>query len=136
MKKRGFGTGRWNGFGGNIQEGETIEEAARREVLEEAGIQVGTIEKMGIILFEFKGKPDTPKVHIFKTNEFTGEPTESDEMKPRWFDESDIPYNEMWVDDTYWLPLVLAGKKFKGYFLFEGEGKILKKELQEVKTLQ
>ena len=92
MKKRGFGQGRWNGFGGNVIEGETIENAARREVLEEAGIQVGTIEKMGVILFEFQGKPDTPEVHIFKTNEFTGEPKESDEMRPQWFEESDIPY--------------------------------------------
>ncbi|XP_032115703.1 7,8-dihydro-8-oxoguanine triphosphatase isoform X1 [Sapajus apella] len=30
MKKRGFGAGRWNGFGGKVQEGETIEEGAKR----------------------------------------------------------------------------------------------------------
>ena len=30
MKKRGFGAGWWNGFGGKVQSGETIEEAARR----------------------------------------------------------------------------------------------------------
>lgn len=30
MKKRGFGAGRWNGFGGKVQAGETIEDAARR----------------------------------------------------------------------------------------------------------
>lgn len=30
MKKRGFGAGKWNGFGGKVQPGETIEEAARR----------------------------------------------------------------------------------------------------------
>lgn len=30
MKKRGFGAGRWNGFGGKIQVGETIEEGAIR----------------------------------------------------------------------------------------------------------
>ena len=30
MKKRGFGVGRWNGFGGKVQEGETIEEGAIR----------------------------------------------------------------------------------------------------------
>ena len=30
MKKRGFGEGKWNGFGGKVQSGETIEEAARR----------------------------------------------------------------------------------------------------------
>ena len=30
MKKRGFGTGKWNGFGGKIEAGETIEQAAVR----------------------------------------------------------------------------------------------------------
>lgn len=30
MKKRGFGEGRWNGFGGKVQLDETIEEAAKR----------------------------------------------------------------------------------------------------------
>lgn len=135
MKKRGFGAGRWNGFGGNVDKGETIEDAARREVLEEAGIKVGEVEKMGVILFEFQGKPDMPEVHIFIATEFSGEPTESEEMKPQWFEIDKIPYEEMWVDDKYWLPLALAGKKFKGYFLFEGEGKILKQELSGVDTL-
>lgn len=30
MKKRGFGAGKWNGFGGKVQPGESIEDAARR----------------------------------------------------------------------------------------------------------
>ena len=30
FKKRGFGAGRWNGFGGKVQHDETIEEAAVR----------------------------------------------------------------------------------------------------------
>jgi len=32
MKKRGFGAGRWNGFGGKVQTEETIEEAAIRQL--------------------------------------------------------------------------------------------------------
>ena len=34
MKKRGFGAGWWNGFGGKVQQGETIEEAAKRSIKE------------------------------------------------------------------------------------------------------
>ena len=30
LKKRGFGQGRWNGFGGKVQKGESIAEAAKR----------------------------------------------------------------------------------------------------------
>lgn len=131
MKKRGFGAGRWNGFGGKVLDDETIKDAAKRETLEEAGIQVGTLEEMGVIEFEFQGDPQLLEVHIFSAAEFSGEPRETEEMKPQWFEISEIPYEAMWPDDIYWLPLFLEGKKFKGRFLF-GEGDIiLQQELKE-----
>ena len=37
-KLRGFGTGYFNGFGGKVEPGESVEEGAHRELLEEAGI--------------------------------------------------------------------------------------------------
>ena len=137
MKKRGFGAGRWNGFGGKVEEGETIEEAALREVREEAGIAVKEIEKYGIIDFETKDKPEILEVHIFKGNDITGEPVESEEMRPSWFHVDDIPFDTMWPDDIYWFPLLLAGKKFKGRFLFDNSdnANILNHELIEVKEI-
>ena len=32
MKKRGFGVGKWNGFGGKLEPGESFAEGAVREV--------------------------------------------------------------------------------------------------------
>lgn len=95
MKKRGFGAGRWNGFGGKVQKGETTEEAALREIKEEAGITVKRMEHRGIIDFEFKGNPEILKVHIFKANEIEGKPQESEEMKPMWFNINEIPFDSM-----------------------------------------
>lgn len=132
MKKRGFGAGRWNGFGGHVEEGETVEETARREVKEEAGIEIDHIEKRGIIEFAWKGKEEILEVHIFYGSDFVGEPTESEEMKPQWFPLDQIPYDEMWSDDRYWLPLFLEGKKFEASFLFDGKDKVIKHELEEV----
>ncbi len=60
-------------------------------------------------------------IHVFRVSGFSGEPVETTEMRPRWFtvnekDESNglppIPYDQMWPDDKYWLPLLLQG----GYF--------------------
>ncbi len=135
MKKRGFGAGRWNGFGGKVGATETIENAAKRELREEAGIETEYLEKVGIIDFEFKGNPEILQVHIFRSNNFSGEPRESEEMKPQWFPVDEIPFKEMWPDDIYWMPLFLNRKKFKGKFLFGESDSILEKELSEVKEL-
>ena len=44
-KKRGFGEGFYNGFGGKVEEGETVEEATLRELEEEAGIKATDASK-------------------------------------------------------------------------------------------
>lgn len=132
MKKRGFGAGRWNGFGGKVSPEETIEEAAKRETQEEAGIAVENMNKVGIIEFEFQKSGEIVEVHIFRSEKFSGDPTESEEMKPQWFHVDEIPFQEMWPDDIFWMPLFLGGKKFKGKFLFGEADVILEKELKEV----
>jgi len=135
MKKRGFGAGRWNGFGGKLKKGETIEGALKRETIEEAGGEINNFDKVGIIEFEFKGNPEILEVHIFRASDFSGEPTESEEMKPQWFDQSELPFDNMWPDDIHWFPLFLVGKKFKGKFLFGENDVILEKRLSEVERI-
>uniref|UniRef100_M4A4D3 Oxidized purine nucleoside triphosphate hydrolase n=1 Tax=Xiphophorus maculatus TaxID=8083 RepID=M4A4D3_XIPMA len=119
MKKRGFGAGKWNGFGGKVQPGETIEEAARRELQEESGLTVDVLDKIGNIKFEFVGETEMLDVHIFRADKYNGEPTESEEMRPQWFDCDKIPFSQMWADDVLWFPLMLQKKKFVGYFKFQ-----------------
>lgn len=138
LKKRGFGEGRWNGFGGKLNEGETIEEAAHRELKEETGIHSHEMEKRGIITFKFQEESTGDlEVHIFHVTKFEGEANESEEMKPQWFEKEEIPFEEMWSDDKYWMPLFLEGKKFRGEFLFGGEksNNIITSELNEVEEL-
>lgn len=141
MKKRGFGAGRWNGFGGKVEEGESIAQAASRELLEEAGIRAHTLDLVGVLEFTFLDDPKELEVHVFKAEDFNGEPVESEEMAPQWFALEDIPYEHMWTDDEHWLPLLLSGKKFSGKFLFdmpataEHAAKIISHELHEVGSL-
>ncbi|XP_017558701.1 7,8-dihydro-8-oxoguanine triphosphatase [Pygocentrus nattereri] len=135
MKKRGFGAGKWNGFGGKVQSGETIEQAARRELLEESGLTVDILQKIGNITFEFIGETELMDVHIFRADTYTGEPTESEEMRPQWFDIDKIPFSQMWADDVLWFPLMLQKKKFLGYFKFQGHDVIVEHKLDEVQEL-
>ena len=135
MKKRGFGAGKWNGFGGKVLPQETIIEGAVREIKEESNIDAAKLKEAGVIEFEFKGNSELLEVHIFGVEQFKGKPTESEEMKPRWFYIDEIPFEDMWPDDKYWFPLFLRGKKFKGKFLFGKSDLILEKELREVKEI-
>lgn len=53
MKKRGFGIGKWNGFGGKVSNEKSTEEVLLRELKEEALIEVESPVKIGILEFEF-----------------------------------------------------------------------------------
>ena len=119
MKKRGFGKGRWNGFGGKVKESETIEEGVERELYEEAGIKTKNICQLGFLEFSFENSEDILEVHIFRTEEFQDEIQETEEMKPEWFLENEIPFEKMWPGDKFWMPLFLKNKKFKGEIFFD-----------------
>jgi 8-oxo-dGTP diphosphatase / 2-hydroxy-dATP diphosphatase len=132
MKKRGFGAGRWNGFGGKVKDGESIEEAARREMREESGLEATAMEPRGNLLFRFAQTGKELAVTVFAVTSCTGDPIETDEMRPQWFLVDQIPFEAMWPDDIYWFPLFMGGKRFTGTFVF-GEGDvIIHSELCEV----
>lgn len=125
MKKRGFGKGKWNGFGGKVAPNEGIEQATTREIFEEAGITPQALEKVALLHFEFEDKPEWEmQVHAYITRKWKGQPSESEEMKPKWFSLDEIPLEQMWDDDTYWLTRALAGEKLEGWFLFGKDEKV------------
>ena len=118
-KKRGFGSGRFNGFGGKVEPNESLEAAALRELQEEAGIIADNLESVGTLEFSFVDNEDRLQVHLFVTTQFEGVPVETEEMRPEWFVFSDVPYEHMWPDDRYWLPQVLQGERCQGSFHFD-----------------
>ena len=125
MKKRGFGVGKWNGLGGKVKAGESVKSAALRELREEVGVSASP-EKMktaGMIKFRFKEHPEwNQNMHVFLIDEWQGVPQETEEMKPRWYSNSEIPFAKMWCVDRYWLPSVLAGKRIDGRFYYNAKG--------------
>lgn len=141
MKKRGFGEGKINGFGGKIEEfDESICHAAAREVKEECGLDVhhNYLVKSAEIDFYFPYKREwDQKVHVFVVyyNEDMGEPKESEEMSVVWYRIEDIPFEKMWDPDKNWIPYILDNKKILSEIHFNEDNNTTDKiEIKEIES--
>ncbi|MCI5837107.1 MAG: 8-oxo-dGTP diphosphatase [Veillonellaceae bacterium] len=124
-KLRGFGRGKWNGFGGKLRPGETVTAGALRELAEEAGLTAlaEDLVRIADLQFDFTAAPElNHPAAVFVLERYAGEPVRTEEMEPRWFPQTELPYTEMWAADAVWLPQVLAGNYVRGRILFAADG--------------
>ncbi len=135
QKKRGFRPGLWNGYGGKVMEGESVDSAAVRELREESGIILESLPKRGIMTFLMDGHEEVWEMHIYAVGEFNGEAIETDEMRPQWFKRAELPSEKMWPDNLIWLPLIFAGKNFRGTMHYDREYNVISHEIVEVSEL-
>lgn len=117
-KKRGLGAGKVNAPGGRLEGDETIEECAVREVQEELHVTPKRLDRRGQLRFQFLDGY-TLHVHVVFAAGHDGTPRETEEAKPRWTSIDAIPFDDMWVDDRFWLPHALAGHHVDGRFVFD-----------------
>lgn len=119
-KKRGLGAGKVNGPGGRLEAGESALDAARRETREEVGVTPTGLAAAGELHFQFV---DGYALHctVFTASGYRGDLIETDEAKPFWTEISAIPFDDMWTDDRQWIPWMLDGRPFRGYFHFDGD---------------
>ena len=115
MKKRGFGAGMWNGFGGKVELGETVEEGARRELEEETGWRAGTCERLTSVLTT-PGFTDE-RIHLFMASELSSaqqnlQDDEVIELVPMAFrDALDLVWNGKIEDGKTALALIHAARQ-------------------------
>jgi 8-oxo-dGTP diphosphatase len=133
IKARKIGAGLWNGYGGKIEPGETIRQAASRELQKEVGISVPPDKLIKCAVVDFhnlrpSGRGYIFQVHVYLATEWMGHPQETDEMKsPTWWKINQLPIKKMMLADRKWLKLVLEGKKFEAEFWYGPGQKTLRK---------
>lgn len=134
-KLRGFGKGFYNGFGGKVEQTETIVQAAIRELEEECCLLAAEADMcpMGILTFFWLDEQTPPwEVHIFTVEEWLGEPRRTDEMDPAWFHRHELPWDIMWPDDPHWYPYIFSHTKFAGRFYFTNTTTLVKYQIREI----
>lgn len=120
-KKRGLGAGKINGPGGKIDPGETSEQCAIRETQEELGVTAIAPVKHGELWFQFV---DGLSLHVdvWVATRYEGTAIETDEAIPLWTPLTQLPFDEMWADDRFWLrEVVVERQKFVGRFDFDND---------------
>ncbi len=129
MKRQSFGSGKWNGYGGKVDEGESPRAAVIRELREESGLVAheDDLMQVGRIKFFFEDEPKF-ECHVYVLHAWEGEPVDSDEMHDaRWFPVSTLPFAQMWPADAVWIPLILAGECIDAKVVYSADGTSLEK---------
>ncbi len=128
LKRKGFGAGNYNGVGGKVDSGETIEQGMLRECMEEICVKPTDYSLVGKLIYNeyMKGEPVIFETYVYLASGYIGNIETTEEIEPKWFKKDKLPFLQMFGDDEYWLPEVLNGKNVVAEFDFDEKFNILK----------
>ncbi len=120
--------GKYNGLGGKLERDEDIVAGMRREIFEEAGIEITAMRLRGTISWPGFGKQGEDWLgFIFLIDGFTGIPLASNpEGTLEWIATDQIMSLPMWDGDRHFLPLIFDAdpRAFHGVMPYR-DGKML-----------
>jgi 8-oxo-dGTP diphosphatase len=120
--------GKWNGLGGKLEPGETPEECAIREVLEESGLRMIDPVLRGIITFPQFSKGEDWYTFIFVATKFTGELIDSTEGVLAWVENDKLFELNLWPGDRIFLRWLDDQRFFSAKFVYHA-GELTKYEV-------
>lgn len=120
-KTRSIGKGCRNGYGGGVEDGETLLQCAIRELEEECAViaKENDFEKVAELNFDNiteDGIHWNIVVHTYLLRNWEGEPQETSDgafTDLEWFEIDKIPAEELMPGTHEWLMPTLSGKKIK-----------------------
>ncbi len=129
-KQNDYNKDKWIGIGGKFLEGESPEECVRREVFEETGLTLKSLEYRGIVTF-VADNSYTEYMHLFYSDKFSGSLIDCDEGVLEWVKKSEMNALPHWEGDEIFLELLSKKVPFFSLKLVYENGRLIKTVLNE-----
>lgn len=100
--------GKFNGLGGKLEPDEDVVAGLRRELREEAGVEIVSWRLRGTVSWPDLGAGgESVLAFVFVVDDFTGEPPPAnDEGTLHWVARAELTDLPLWEGDRHWLDLV------------------------------
>lgn len=121
-KKNDMNHDKWIGVGGKLEDQETPHECARREIMEEVGVEVPNLKYRGIVTF-VSDLYGTEYMHLFTSNGYVGRIKDvCDEGNLEWVEKSKVDKLPLWEGDKIFFKLLDTETRFFSLKLvYEGD---------------
>ncbi len=123
-KKNDIHKQKWNGLGGKLEAGETPEECAIREVLEESGLEVSDPYLRGFLTFPLFDGINDWYVFLFTFKHWSGSMIDSPEGELSWIPNDLLLELNLWEGDRIFLQWLDDPGFFSAKFTYE-HGKLV-----------
>lgn len=108
-------------IGGKVELGESLETCAIREVEEESGIKINSLELKGVVYITGQGKAEFDWVNfLYTSSDFNGEAVPGNEGHFEWVDLDKLENANLYPGDKIYLEYLRKYKFFVVEFVYKG----------------
>jgi len=119
--------GYYNGLGGHIERGEDVISAAKREALEESGLEVKDLYINGVVMIDVEAEQGIC-MFVLSGSKFTGHLRPSNEGALEWININDLDRYNCVEDIPLLIPRVMKKEFYSLQYLYDENGKLEVKE--------